>query len=105
MRIGLNFENMPARYQWNADAQKKAAEIARLLHEREEEFNGWVRWPVDGIYEVLPALESEAARIRSLCDTLVVIGIGGSYLGTAAILDALGGNKAGCPEILLQETI
>ena len=55
---------------------------------------------MDGARQILPAIENEASSIRELCDVLVVIGIGGSYLGTAAILEALGGRREGCPEVV-----
>lgn len=73
-------------------------EVERLASV-EEDFNGWVRWPVDMPKTLIDRMEKEAERIRGLCETLVVIGIGGSYLGTEAILEALGGERSGCPNL------
>ncbi len=40
----------------------------------------------------LAEIETEAARLRTLCDTLVVLGIGGSALGATAVDMALAGS-------------
>ena len=79
--------------------KRLAEQEAVNLASTEEAFNGWVRWPFDMPKTLIDRMEKEAERIRGLCDTLVVIGIGGSYLGTEAILEALGGERPGCPEI------
>lgn len=50
--------------------------------------------------KLLDKLEQEARRIRSLCEVLVVVGIGGSYLGTEAVFSALGGRREGYPELV-----
>ena len=101
MRINLNLDNINYNTQPDrASCRAKAERIVNDLFSCEEEFNGWVTWPLDGAREILSAIEKDASRIRELCDVLVVIGIGGSYLGTAAILEALGGRREGCPEVV-----
>lgn len=52
------------------------------------DFLGWLDLPVSS-GELLPALEACAQRLRSQADALVVVGIGGSYLGARAVIDAL----------------
>jgi len=53
------------------------------------DFLGWMDIP-DGISEELIAdVESVANTLRSKSDIAVVVGIGGSYLGSRAIIDAL----------------
>ncbi len=54
------------------------------------EFLGWVDLP-DRMDETLKAIETTAARLRSVADVLVVVGIGGSYLGAKAVLETLDG--------------
>lgn len=78
----------------------KAKEIVSYLRKDEEDYTGWVNWPTEMPEEWISKMECVAEDMRSKCDKLVVIGIGGSYLGTAAILDALGGSKPGCPKIV-----
>ena len=52
------------------------------------DFLGWLRLPED-IHPQLNTIQATADRLRSLCDTIVCIGIGGSYLGAKAVIDAL----------------
>ncbi|MEI6575505.1 MAG: glucose-6-phosphate isomerase [Bacteroidota bacterium] len=53
------------------------------------DFLGWMSLPDDIDDALLSRIETEAARIASLAEYVVVIGIGGSYLGTRAILEAM----------------
>ena len=52
------------------------------------DFLGWLSLP-DDILEQLDKIEKTAAHLRSVSDTTVVIGIGGSYLGARAVIDSL----------------
>ena len=53
------------------------------------EYTGWLELPSRVIQTELKAVQACAARIRSNSQALVVIGIGGSYLGARAALDLL----------------
>ena len=52
------------------------------------DFLGWLSLPED-ITPQLERIEKTARHLRSVSDTTVVIGIGGSYLGARAIIEAL----------------
>ncbi len=52
------------------------------------DFLGWLSLP-DDILPQLEKIEETAAYLASVSDTTVVIGIGGSYLGSRAVTDAL----------------
>lgn len=52
------------------------------------DFLGWLSLPED-ILPQIDRIEKLSKHIRSVSDTTVVIGIGGSYLGARAIIDAL----------------
>lgn len=52
------------------------------------DFLGWLSLP-DDILPQLDRIEKKAKHLRSVSDTTVVIGIGGSYLGARAVIDAL----------------
>ena len=52
------------------------------------DFLGWIRLP-ESIMNQLDRIEKVAKHIRSVSDTTVVIGIGGSYLGAKAVIEAL----------------
>ena len=87
-------------------AYKDAALLSRALEIREylkkdtEDFTGWVNWADTMPKEWMSDMNRVAEDIRGKCDRLIVIGIGGSYLGSAAVIEALGGSKPGCPELL-----
>ncbi|NDL66347.1 glucose-6-phosphate isomerase [Anaerotalea alkaliphila] len=53
------------------------------------DFLGWVDLPVDYDKEEFARIKAAAERIRKDSDVLVVIGIGGSYLGAKAALEML----------------
>ena len=51
-------------------------------------FLGWLRLP-ENITVQLERIEKTARHLRSVSDATVVVGIGGSYLGTRAVIEAL----------------
>lgn len=53
------------------------------------DFLGWLDWPSTLDQSFMEKVEKTAAQIREKADVLVVIGIGGSYLGAKAVLSAL----------------
>ena len=53
------------------------------------EFLGWVELPSSITDEHLRDIEDSAKVLRTHCDAVVVVGIGGSYLGARAVIDAL----------------
>ena len=55
------------------------------------DFLGWVDLPVDYDKEEFARIKKAAAKIQSDSDVLVVIGIGGSYLGPRAAIELLQG--------------
>ena len=55
------------------------------------DFLGWMDWPVDYDKEELERIISVAAKIREEVDVLLVCGIGGSYLGARAAIEAING--------------
>lgn len=67
--------------------------IHKMIHERTgpgSEFLGWLDWSSTAKEDFIQQIEETAIRIQSNSDVLVVIGIGGSYLGSKAIIDMLG---------------
>ena len=51
------------------------------------DFLGWLDLPVDYDKEEFARIKTAAAKIQKNCDVLVVIGIGGSYLGARAAIE------------------
>ncbi len=76
----------------NVATQVKAAHDA--LHNKTgagNDFLGWIDLPVDYDKEEFARIKKAAEKIRQDSDVLVVIGIGGSYLGAKAAIDFLTG--------------
>ena len=75
------------------DAMKaKAQEANALLHSGKgagNDFLGWVKLPSSIGDEELTAIEQAAANLRAKCDLVICIGIGGSYLGAKAVIEAM----------------
>ena len=53
------------------------------------DFLGWLNLPVDISTEKMADIEKTAANLRARTQVVVVIGIGGSYLGARAVIEAL----------------
>ena len=56
------------------------------------DFLGWVTLPSSITEEMLREIEDAATVMRTYCEAVVVIGIGRSYLGARAVIDALSGS-------------
>ena len=71
------------------------------------DFLGWIDLPVDYDKEEFSRIEKAAEKIKKDSDVLIVIGIGGSYLGARAAIEflrhgfynSLPKEKRGTPEI------
>ena len=66
--------------------------IHKQLHGRasdENDFVGWLELPTTYNKEEFSRIKSVAKKIKKESDILVVIGIGGSYLGARAVIEAL----------------
>jgi len=70
------------------------------------DFLGWVELPDEIDPKIIESIESDAKRIKEIADVFVVIGIGGSYLGARAVIEALNNpfryldNEAKAPQIV-----
>ena len=53
------------------------------------DFLGWIRLPSQKDPELFEKINRSATRIRRLAEVFVIIGIGGSYLGSRAVIEAL----------------
>jgi len=56
------------------------------------EFLGWVDLPSGINFETIQSINNVAKKINELAEIFVVIGIGGSYLGARAVIEALNKN-------------
>ena len=70
----------------------KVEESQRLLHSKTgkgNDFLGWLHLPSSITTEQLNAIKGSAEALSQATEVVVVIGIGGSYLGAKAVIDAL----------------
>ena len=77
--------------------QSKVTKINKMIDEKTgpgNDFLGWVDWPVNYDKEELQRIKKDAQYVRDHFEVLVVCGIGGSYLGARAALEALKGLKS-----------
>ena len=74
-----------------AEAEKAQAAVEMLLHGTGagNDFLGWVDLPVNYDKEEFARIQKAAKKIQSDSEALVVIGIGGSYLGARAVVELL----------------
>lgn len=66
--------------------------IHKELHKRtndEKDFVGWLELPINYNKEEFKRIKKAAKKIKKESDILVVIGIGGSYLGARAVIESL----------------
>lgn len=100
MKLQINLENL------NIEPEKlekhfgRAKNILQDLKQKNEPMTGWVKQPASLTEEMIADIEKTAEEIKSLCEVLVVIGVGGSYMGTACIEQALQGSRSGYPELV-----
>ena len=72
--------------------KEQVENIHKDLHRRannEKDFVGWLELPTNYDKEEFARIKKAAKKIKKESDILVVIGIGGSYLGARAVIEAL----------------
>ena len=77
--------------------QKDVERINQMINEKTgagNDYLGWADWPVNYDREEVAQILKDAKYVREHFDILVVCGIGGSYLGARAALEALNGLKS-----------
>ena len=76
-----------------ADRQQALEKAASMLANHDGpggDFTGWVYLPRDYDKEEFARIKAAAKKIKEQSEVLVVIGIGGSYLGARAVVELLG---------------
>ncbi len=95
MSLVFNYDNALLR-DGEIEELEKLVDVA---HEETEErsgpgsdFLGWTTLPTDYDKEEFDRIKKASEKIRKTSDALIVIGIGGSYLGAKAVISALTNN-------------
>lgn len=85
----LNSFIKPQEYEQIAPEIRLADQMLRKKTGAGNQFLGWVDLPKNYDKEEFARIEKCAEKIRKTCQVLVVIGIGGSYLGARAVIEFL----------------
>lgn len=90
IRFDLSYANInPSEFEHRFDQLTLANEALMNKTGVGNDFLGWVDYPVQYNQEEFGRIKEAAKKIQDRCDALVVIGIGGSYLGSKAVISAL----------------
>ena len=90
--IKVNFDNSSIEEEVICEYENEVEKFHKWLHKKandEKEFLGWIELPTNYNKEEFNRIKKAAKKIQKDSDVLVVIGIGGSYLGARAVIDAL----------------
>ena len=90
--VKLDYSNSGIKEKEMMTYAKQVAEIHKRLEaeaENEDAFLGWLRLPTNYDKTEFSRIKKAAKRIIKNSDVLLVIGIGGSYLGARAVIEAL----------------
>lgn len=85
--IKLDLKNSFIKKEVEGFDKKKIKDIHSMIHNKTgkgSDFLGWVDWPTAYDKEEYSKMENVAKNLRNKIDVLLVIGIGGSYLGARA---------------------
>jgi len=94
MKVTLNYKNVLSFVEQKKilENKEKALKAKNTLLDQTGEGNdflGWVNYPKNYDKEEFERIKKAAQKIRNTSEVLVVIGIGGSYLGAKAVIEAL----------------
>ncbi|ATZ16528.1 glucose-6-phosphate isomerase [Entomoplasma freundtii] len=94
--ISVNVMNTPliASDLESEDLKNKVVEVNKMIRERTglgNDFLGWVNWPATYDREEYIKMQASATSLQDKIEVLVIIGIGGSYLGARAAADMIKG--------------
>ncbi len=90
--VKLNLKNTGITQKSIMEYKEQVENIHKELHKRandEKDFVGWLELPTNYDKEEFKRIKKSAKKIKKESDILVVIGIGGSYLGARAVIEAL----------------
>ena len=90
--IKLDFKNSGVTQKSIMEYKAQVEIIHKDLHRRandEKDFVGWLDLPTNYDKDEFARIKKAAKKIKKESDILVVIGIGGSYLGARAVIEAL----------------
>ena len=97
--ISLDFSNSGIDNEKIIEFTKRVEEIHDELHKNADNINdfvGWLNLPSNYDKEEFERIKKCAEKIKKDSDVLIVIGIGGSYLGARAVIESLSHSFYNC---------
>lgn len=94
MTVSFNYNNALS-FMKNSEVENLSEFVKQAHHQIHQkqgpgsDYLGWIDWPVNYDKEEFSRVKLAAKRIQEQSDALIVIGIGGSYLGSKAAIEAL----------------
>ena len=92
MNLKLNLKNTGIDQKAIMKYKEKVEQIHQDLHSRandQKDFVGWLNLPTNYDKEEFERIKMVAEKIKEDSEVLIVIGIGGSYLGARAVIESL----------------
>ena len=105
IKDALSFVSAERVSEFNVAASKGIANLNETKGAGSD-FHGWVNLASETTQELVADINATAQRLRKECEYVVCIGIGGSYLGAKAVIEALSNAfdaytaTPGCPKVL-----
>ncbi|MCT4604789.1 MAG: glucose-6-phosphate isomerase [Marinisporobacter sp.] len=90
--IRFDYSNASIKEHEIAYLKEQVDKAHKMLHEKTgagNDFLGWVDYPINYDQEEFEKIKKAAVKVREDSQVLIVIGIGGSYLGARATIEAL----------------
>jgi len=88
VKLELKYSNIKDIMKHTTEVSKIHKELQKRA-EDEKDFVGWLKLPREYDKEEFERIKKTAGKIQKECDVFLVIGIGGSYLGARAVIEAL----------------
>ena len=88
----IKLDTRKAGIEISEEIKREAIDANELLHAGEgkgNDFLGWITLPSEIDEAHLEAINAQAAKLQQVADVIICIGIGGSYLGAKAVIDAM----------------
>ena len=91
-QIKLNLKNSAITQKSMLEYKQDVEKFHKELHSRadaQDDFVGWLHLPTKYDKKEFARIKKAAKKIKKESDILIVIGIGGSYLGARAVIESL----------------
>jgi len=88
VKLELKYSNIKDIMKHTTEVSKMHKELLKRADD-EKDFVGWLKLPTEYDKEEFERIKKASQKIKEECDVFLVIGIGGSYLGPRAVIDAL----------------